>query len=189
MAGGASNGQPRFHERDSGLVFTLDSSAWPNEQYPLYHLGRLDLDQDRSPDVAGHGPLNSVQMLRTTNAEAAARLALRLVGTVSNSHAVGARIKVHAGGAVQMQQVDAGTDYQTQHVTPGFSVWALRSDRFHRSARWPAGLTEVWRDVDSDAAITLIEGTADAALDRIGFRRARGADKVGSSPFRLQRWP
>ena len=153
-----------FMNGDSGLGFTLDSSAWPNEQYPLYHLGRLDFDGDRSPDVAGHGPLNSVQMLRTTNAEGASRLALRLVGTVSNSHAVGARIKVHAGGAVQMQQVDAGTDYQTQHSYTRFFGLGASETIDSIEVRWPAGLTEVWRDVDSDAAITLIEGTADAAL-------------------------
>ena len=153
-----------FMNGDSGLAFTLDSLAWPNEQYPLYHLGRLDIDGDRAPDVAAYGPLNSVQMLRTTNDFGAARLAIRLVGTVSNSHAVGARIKVHAGGAVQMQQVDAGTDYQTQHsYTRFFGLGAVEMvDSIE--VRWPTGATEVWHDVESDAHHTFIEGTAQAEL-------------------------
>ena len=153
-----------FMNGDSGLVFSLDSSAWPNEQYPLYHLGRLDIDGDRSPDVAGYGPLNSVQMLRTTNDLGSARLALRLVGTASNSHAVGARIKVHAGGAVQMQQVDAGTDYQTQHSYTRFFGVGTHDVVDSIEVRWPTGVTEVWHDVDSDASVILIEGTANAEL-------------------------
>ena len=153
-----------FMNADSGLAFTLDTLAWPNEQYPLYHLGRLDIDGDRSPDIAAYGPLNSVQMLRTSNDLGSARLALRLVGTVSNSHAVGARIKVHVGGSVQMQQVDAGTDYQTQHSYTrffGLGGWEMVDSI---EVRWPTGLTEVWHDLQSDSAHVLIEGTADAAL-------------------------
>jgi len=40
---------------------------------------------------------------------------VKLVGTTSNSHAVGAVIQVYAGGVQQMQQVDVGSDYVTQH--------------------------------------------------------------------------
>ena len=63
-----------------------------------------------------------------------------------------------------MQQVDAGTDYQTQHSYTRFFGLGASETIDSIEVRWPAGLTEVWRDVDSDAAITLIEGTADAAL-------------------------
>lgn len=149
---------------ESGLGFNENSALWPNEQYPLYNLGRFDLDQDRSPDIACHGSLPTVQLLRTTNDGGASRLALRLVGTESNSHAVGARIKVHSGGKVQMQQVDAGADYQTQHTfTRFFGMGDLMSvDSIE--VRWPTGITETWYGLSADTAAVLIEGTSTAAL-------------------------
>ena len=49
-----------------------------------------------------------------------------------------------------------------------------------------AGLTEVWRDADYDAAITLIEGTADAALTALDSTRPWGT-QGWLLPFRLQR--
>ena len=103
-------------------------------------------------------------------------------------HAVGARIKVHAGGAVQMQQVDAGTDYQTQHSYTRFFGLGASETIDSIEVRWPAGLTEVWRDVDSDAAITLIEGTADAALTALDSTCPWGT-QGWLLPFRLQRSP
>ena len=149
---------------ESGLGFNENSALWPNEQYPLYNLGRFDLDQDRSPDIACHGSLPTVQLLRTTNDGGASRLALRLVGTESNSHAVGARIKVHSGGKVQMQQVDAGADYQTQHTFTRFFGMGDLVSVDSIEVRWPTGITETWYGLSADTAAVLIEGTSTAAL-------------------------
>ncbi len=149
---------------EAGLGFNENSAIWPNEQYPVYNLGRFDLDQDRSPDIACHGSLPTVQLLRTTNDGGASRLALRLVGTESNSHAVGARIKVHSGGKVQMQQVDAGADYQTQHAFTRFFGMGDLVSVDSIEVRWPTGITETWYGLSADTAAALIEGTSTAAL-------------------------
>ena len=75
--------------------------------------GSIDLDNDRTPDIIGHGNAAHAQVLRNTN-EDVVRLTLKLVGTLSNSHAVGALI--HVWSVVQqMRQVVAGCDYMTQH--------------------------------------------------------------------------
>ena len=123
---------------EAGLGFNENSAIWPNEQYPVYNLGRFDLDQDRSPDIACHGSLPTVQLLRTTNDGGASRLALRLVGTESNSHAVGARIKVHSGGKVQMKQVDAGRIIRPNMRSPGSSGWVTCPSIPSRSGGPPA---------------------------------------------------
>lgn len=160
----ASSDNRIYIGNESGLGFTENPAVWPNEQYPLYHLGRLDLDGDRSPDVACHGSIASLQLLRTTNDGGAARMALRLVGTVSNSHAVGARIRVHSGGKVQMQQVDAGADYQTQHSFSRFFGLDNLEVVDSIEVRWPTGVTETWVGLSADTAAVLIEGTANATL-------------------------
>lgn len=149
----------------TGMGFIENPDVWPNEQYPLYNLGRFDLNRDRAPDIAGFGSLPTVQLLCNINVDGPSRLALRLVGTDSNSHAVGAKIKVHHGGISQMQQIDAGCDYQTQHsYTRFFGLGdALVVDSLE--VRWPTGVTETWFGLPADSSVVLIEGTADAALE------------------------
>ncbi len=154
---------------DSGLTFEADSLGWPNEQFPLYHLGRFDLDGDRAPDIIGHGTIPIAQMLLNTNENGASRMTVQLVGTTSNSHAVGALIEVYADGRRQMQQVDAGADYATQHSYTRFfgmgSVQTLDS----LVVSWPGAATETWYGLHADTAHVLIQGTAGAvplSLDR-----------------------
>ena len=100
----------------TGLVFEETTEDWPNEQFQLYCLGRLDLDQDRVPDIVGHGNALSPQVLKLTNEADNHRMTIDLVGTVSNTRGIGAVIKVHADSLTQMKQVNAGEDYMTQHT-------------------------------------------------------------------------
>lgn len=149
---------------DSALYFEQDSGGWPNEQFPLYHIGRCDLDGDAVPDVVCHGAIPIAQVLRNTNSSGAHRVAFTLVGTPSNSHAVGAVLKVYAGGVQQMQQVDAGADYVTQHSYTRF--FGLGSNEVVDSVvvTWPQGAVEMWGNLPADEAFVLIEGTSGAAV-------------------------
>ena len=154
---------------DSGIHFVEDSTGWPNEQFGLYHLGRFDLDGDRAPDIIGHGTIPIAQILRNTNGAAAARMAVRLVGTTANSHAVGSIVEVYAGGTRQMQQVDAGADYITQHSYTRFFGMGDMTLADSVVVTWPGGAVETWYDLGADDHHTLIQGTAGlapVALDR-----------------------
>ena len=145
---------------DTGIHFTEDSVGWPNEQFGLYHLARFDLDGDRAPDIAGHGTIPILQLLRNTNAAAASRLTVRLVGTTANSHAVGAIIEVFAEESRQMQQVDAGSDYVTQHSYTRFFGVGSAETVDSVVVTWPGGNVETWYGLDADAAHILIQGTS-----------------------------
>lgn len=151
----------------SGIQFTEATEDWPNEQFQLYCLGRLDLDGDRTPDVVGHGNAAFAQVLHNTNSEGAARLTVDLVGLASNTFGVGSVIKVHADGLSQMRQVNAGCDYMTQHTYTRF--FGLGDVQLIDSIEvfWPTGAREVFFDVPSDTALVIAEGVADAALEFI----------------------
>lgn len=148
---------------DSGLFFIEDTVGWPNEQFGLYHLGRFDLNGDRAPDIVGHGAIPIAQLLLNTNEEGASRMTLKLVGTTSNSHAVGAVIHVHAGGVQQMQQVDVGSDYVTQHSYTRFFGMGDLETADSIVVTWPGGDVETWYGMNADAAHVLIQGTAGLA--------------------------
>ena len=147
-----------------GSTFTDHIEDWPNEQYQLYCLGRLDLDQDLVPDIVGHGNAAHAQILRNTNSEAANRLTVDLVGTVSNSHAIGAVVKVWVNGSMMMRQLQAGADYMTQH---SHTVFFGLSDHLlvdSLQVRWPSGLQESWLNINANTALTLVEGSTVAGL-------------------------
>ncbi len=162
----------------SGTSFTDEIENWPNEQYQLYCLGQLDLDNDRTPDIIGHGNAAHAQVLRNTNEDGASRLTLKLVGTLSNSHAVGALIHVWSGGIQQMRQVAAGCDYMTQHSYTQFFGCGMNLVVDSIQVRWPSGLEEKWYGLPANSALTLVEGTQDAALTAI----------EGECPWYPDRW-
>ena len=148
-----------------GTGFEDQIESWPNEQYQLYCLGRFDLDGDRAPDIVGHGNAAHAQVLNNTNPDGASRLSVNLVGTLSNSHAVGAVIKVYSGGIQQMRLVSAGCDYMTQHsYTQFFGLGdAVMVDSM--AIEWPSGLQEMLYDVPADAPLSVIEGAASLELE------------------------
>lgn len=137
---------------------------WPNEQYQLYSIARIDLDGDHVPDMIGLGNSAHAQVLRNTNSEGASRLAIKLVGTVSNSQAIGAEVHVFAGGQHQMDQVSSGCDYVTQHTHTQF--FGLDDETMVDSLiiEWPSGLVEAHFELPVDTLLTFIEGTQGAEL-------------------------
>lgn len=152
-----------YMNQGNGFVDAIED--WPNEQFQLYCLGRFDLDNDRCPDVLGHGNSAHAQVLRNTNGSDANRLTLDLVGTFSNSHAIGAVIQLHVNGGIMMRQVDAGCDYMTQHSYTQFFGLGEVSVVDSVTVSWPSGIDEVYYDVPADTALTWVEGTANASLE------------------------
>ena len=151
----------------TGLEFEDATENWPNEQFQLYCLGRIDLDNDRSPDIIGHGNSSLAQVLHNTNSEGNARMTISLIGTVSNTRAVGSVIKVHADGLTQMQQVDAGCDYMTQHTYKRFFGLANVDQVDSIEVFWPTGEREVLFDVMADTALTIVEGFTNSVLEPV----------------------
>jgi hypothetical protein len=86
-------------------------------------------------------------------------LRLKLVGTRSNRSAIGARVRCHSGGLVQVQEVRGGGSYASQNdLRVHFGLGAAsRADRVE--VRWPSGLEEVFTGLSADAVVVLREGT------------------------------
>ncbi len=87
---------------------------------------------------------------------------LALQGTKSNRSAIGARVRLEAGGATQWQEVRGGGSYMSQNdlrVHFGLAA-ATRVDRVE--VRWPNGSVEEWRDLPADRIHKLVEGSGTA---------------------------
>jgi len=83
---------------------------------------------------------------------------IHLIGTTSDRDAIGARLRVVAGGRTQIREVKSGSSYLAQHdlrVHVGLGL-AAAIDRLE--VRWPAGGTEVLRNLPANSILTIVEG-------------------------------
>jgi hypothetical protein len=84
-------------------------------------------------------------------------LALRLIGTTSNRDAVGARVKVKAGGHVQVFERFGGGSYQS--ASDGrFLIGVADAPRAEVEVRWPTGEVERFQDLETNRGHALTEG-------------------------------
>jgi enediyne biosynthesis protein E4 len=121
-----------------------------------------DVDNDGDVDVVVNNVHDTPDLFRTRADPAHHWLLVKLEGTKSNRSAIGARVRIDAGGASQWQEVRGGGSYVSQNdlrVHFGLGA-ATRVDRVE--VRWPNGLVEEWRDLPADRVHRLVEGTAAA---------------------------
>jgi len=85
-------------------------------------------------------------------------LEIRLVGGTGNRDAVGARVRVSAGGRVSVAQVHAGRGYQGHHGTRlHFGLGAAHAAEWVE-VRWPGGTIERHEHLAADRVLLLREG-------------------------------
>jgi hypothetical protein len=118
-----------------------------------------DYDDDGDVDILVNNVHEPPDLFRTEADPARHWALLKLVGTLSNRDAIGARVAAVAGGVTQWQEVRGGGSYISQNdlrVHFGLGA-AARLDRVW--VRWPNGLEEEFTDVPADRVHTLKEGT------------------------------
>jgi enediyne biosynthesis protein E4 len=120
-----------------------------------------DVDNDGDVDVAVNNVHEPPNLYRLDAPAARSWTELKLVGTTSNRSAIGARVRILAGGVTLVREVRGGGSYYSQNdfrVHAGLGD-ATRVDRVE--VRWPNGGEEVWKDVPVRRIVTLVEGKGD----------------------------
>jgi enediyne biosynthesis protein E4 len=117
-------------------------------------------------DIANNGNVDIVllnvgeppSLLLNTNKIANHRVLFRLVGTISNRAAIGARVTIHAGGMMQFDEVRGGGSYLSQNdLRIHFGLGsAMKIDSVE--VRWPTGKTDSFKDVAADKIYAITEG-------------------------------
>ncbi len=127
-----------------------------------------DYDGDGDLDIAvvnqhvcgNTRPTCSLQLLRNDTPAAGHWLQLRLAGTRSNRNAIGAVVRVRAGGLTMMRQIKGGSGGHSQSaLTVHFGLGpATAADVVEID--WPSGLRTRWRRQEANRLIEVIEGQA-----------------------------
>ena len=121
-----------------------------------------DFDNDGDVDVLVNNMHEPPELYRLDLREPRSWIGLKLVGVKSNLSAIGARVRVVAAGATQVQEVRGGGSYYSQNdfrVHFGLAS-ATKVDRVE--VRWPNGVEEMWATVKINEYVTLKEGTGQA---------------------------
>src|SRR5260370_3190640 len=94
-------------------------------------------------------------------------VSFELAGTKSNPLAIGARVKVIAGGVTQSDETHSGGSYLSQNdlrLHFGLST-AAKIDRVE--IRWPSGKLDTLTDLPADQFYSVLEGTGVGPAERI----------------------
>lgn len=117
----------------------------------LFNTGNLDLvigDLDGPPSILRNRGIAGVHWI-----------SFELAGTKSNRMAIGARLKVVAGGITQTDEVHSGGSYLSQNdIRMHFGIGAAtKIDQLE--IRWPSGRIETIKDIPADKFYSILEGS------------------------------
>jgi hypothetical protein len=130
-----------------------------------------DLDNDGDIDIVVNNLDAAPSLLRNDGGNRNNWLMVKCIGTRSNRSAIGARVKVSAGGHAQIDEVMSGSSYYSQNdFRLHFGLGAAsKADRVE--VLWPSTLREVFTDVPANHLIVVQEGKGILRKERLGPAR------------------
>ena len=143
-----------------GRFVDVSSSAGSAVMKPRPSRGTAfgDFDNDGDIDVVVINMNEAPSLLRNDCPAKNNWLKIKCIGTKSNRSAIGARVRVVTGRHSQMNEVMSGSSYISQNdLRLHFGLGqAKRSELVE--VRWPLGLVESFRNIDSNQLLVLEEG-------------------------------
>jgi hypothetical protein len=126
-----------------------------------------DLFNDGQVDVVVNNLDGLPMVLRNHGVTGNHWVSFELAGTKSNRMAIGARLKLVAGGVTQTDEIHSGASYLSQNDTRvHFGLGKARKiDRVE--LRWPSGQLETLKDLEVDKFYSVLEGQGIVPAERI----------------------
>jgi hypothetical protein len=159
---GAKEAQRKLLFRNTGGGRFTEVGRQSGPGFAVEGVGRAlaagDIDNDGDLDLLVVNNGGPVDLLRNEGGYDNSSLLLRLQGTRSNRSAIGARVRLTAGGMTQVREVKAGSSYLGQSdLRVHFGLGrATRIDRLE--IRWPDGASEVVPNAPVNQIVTVVEG-------------------------------
>ena len=131
-----------FRNLGNGAFKDIGAEAGTDNNLDGRGIGVGDFDNDGKLDLVQTNAEQPLLFYHNITEKAGNWIELKLSGTKSNRDAIGARVRVEAGGLTQIREVDGGNGYagqSTRRVHFGLGG-AAKIDRIQ--IKWPSGATE-----------------------------------------------
>jgi hypothetical protein len=140
-----------------GFTALALSNVLDNAYGCAFGWGDYDLDGDLDIYLANAGIFDQNRLFRNNLGNLKNWFEVDLVGTTSNRNAVGARVRLVAGGRSQIREVSAGSGFCSQHtLTAEFGLDTV-STIDSLIIRWPRGATQVLTALSANNHIWVTE--------------------------------
>jgi hypothetical protein len=151
-----------YRNNGNGAFTDISQNAGPGilERHASRGAAFGDYDDDGSIEILINNQNEPPSLLKAAHKPAGNWIILKLEGVRSNRSAIGARVRLTAGGRTQMDEVRSGGSYLSQNdLRLHFGVGrATRIDRIEID--WPTGQRQVERGIDVNRIVTIRETTA-----------------------------
>ena len=159
-----------FHNQGNGKFVETTKLAGNGFQTPYAGRGVAfaDFDNDGLMDVVVGNNDDPPLLLHNGGGTGNHFLNLKLVGTKSNRDAMGARIRVQAGGLSQIREIAGGGSYLSQSdLRANFGLAkAVLAETVE--IKWPSGQQQVFHNVEADKFYLVEEGRDRLDLQKFG---------------------
>jgi hypothetical protein len=150
-----------FHNQHDGRFVEMSKSA--GDGFQTTHVGRgvafTDFDNDGFVDVVVANNGDAPLLLHSSGKNGNHFLNFKLVGTKTNRDAIGARIRVLAGGISQIREIEGGGSYLSQsELRANFGLGKATGAELVEIT-WPGGLKQIFRNIEGDKFYRIEEGS------------------------------
>lgn len=148
-----------LNQRD-GTFCDASQQAGPSlmERRVSRGLAVADLFNDGQVDVIIEDLDGSPRILRNRGVPGNHWISFELAGTKSNRLAIGAKLKITAGGITQTEQIRSGGSYLSQSDLRGHFGLGSASKVELVEIRWPSGATDIIKNLAADQFYSVLEG-------------------------------
>ena len=171
LPSGARYKEPKVLSMNLGNGAFCDASeqAGPALKEPRVSRGLAvgDLFNDGNIDVVVEDLTGAPMILRNAGIPGRHWVSFELAGTKSNRLAIGARVKITAGGMTQTEEIHSGGSYLSQNdLRVHFGLAAAKKIE-SVEIRWPSGKVETMKDLDADKFYSVLEGQGIVPREKI----------------------
>jgi hypothetical protein len=153
-----------YHNNGDGTFTRITEGSLVNDGGNSVSCSWGDYDNDGFPDLfvtnGAFGDVAQKNFLYRNNGNSNNWIKIKLVGTVSNRAAIGAKVRAKATIAgksvVQVREISSGSGHTGQNPLAHFGLGNATNVDLLR-IEWPSGITQEFHDVGATQALTLTE--------------------------------